>query len=209
MDETNKLVLATHEEEDAADNLLVSLSNIAYSAEPVSKAKKRKSHRSRFFFRISDSIATEVKKKRKVFKPKEMVHVDAEVEQRLKVYKQEIPAELSQNIDEVREFFLREIAPITMATGAGSSQAKEVVKRLLGSDVDNTQFEKFERMTQLAVNIKMARFVSRRFGMTKKEARDILEAMIPRPPTLIPIPQGAPNGRQGKTQGNKKANNSK
>jgi hypothetical protein len=113
------------------------------------------------------------------------------VESRLRVYKRQIPNELSNNIDAVREFFLTEIAPFTMSVSAGSSQALEVVRRLLGSDIDGTQFEKFEKMTALAVNIKMARFVSRALGMTKKEADEILALMTPRQPTVIPI--GVPN----------------
>jgi hypothetical protein len=168
--------------------MLASLTDIAYSTAPVKPVKPaRPSRKSRFFFRLSQSFVDEVQARKAKFVPKQMVHVDAEVTKRLKEYKREIPPELAGNIDGVREFFLREIAPFTLATGAGASQAREVVKRLVGSDVDGTQFEKFERMMALAVDIKMARYVARMLGLTKAEASEILASMKPRTPQIVPI----------------------
>lgn len=197
--EANNLVPATHEELDNNDSLFASLTDIAYSSVVDDKPTVLKErHTSRFFFRLGKSFAETAKHGQKTFKAKEVTHVDHEVEKRLKNYRREVPAELAANIDEVREFFLREIAPISLAADAGARQAQEVVKRMLGSDIDGTQFEKFERMAAKAVEIKMARFISRQFGMTKREALQILEELKPRQqPTIVPI--GVPNeNRQGK-----------
>lgn len=202
----NNLVPIADEQLDVADSLLASLTDIAYATNPEEKKVVVKSERrSRFFFRLTPSFAEEVKSKQLVFTPKEIIHIDHEVEKRLKNYKLEMPHTLEQNIEEVREFFLREIAPVTLAAGAGASQALEVVRRLVGSDIDGTQFEKFERMAAKAVDIKMARFVARQFGLTKTEAAEILAALVPRTPTIIPV--GVPqNERQVKEQPKKAPN---
>lgn len=189
MSEANNLVPATEEELDNADSMLASLTDIAYSTATEDKpvvVKERR--RSRFFFRLSPSFSEEVKNKQKAFSPKQLTHVDHQIEKRLKSYEKEIPSELEVNIGRVREFFLKEIAPISLAANAGSMQAMEVVKRLLGSNIDETQFEKFERMAAKAVEIRMARFICREFGMTKAEAKEILDTMMARPAqTIIPI----------------------
>src|SRR6185503_15040208 len=152
--------------------------------------------KSRFFFTLSASFTDEVRARKKVFAPKQLNHVDSEVTKRLKAYRADIPVELAANIDGVREFFLQEIAPYTLATGAGATQAREVVKSLLGSDIDGTQFEKFERMMAHAVDIKMARYVSRMLSLTKSEAREILDAMKPRTPQIVPIGMPQHENRQ-------------
>lgn len=188
MSASNNLVPVGDEEFDNADNMLSSLTDIAYSPVTTPKVKApAKTRQSRFFFRLSKSFTEDLDDKKKEFAPPQLTHVDAEVDRHLKNYKTHIPAELSANIDAVREFFLREIAPITLAAGAGASQAREVVKRLVKSDIDGTQFEKFEVMMAKAVDIKMARFVARQLGLTKAEAVQILEAMKPRPPQIVPI----------------------
>ena len=202
MNEANALVPVSEEELASEDALLASLSDIAYSTVTPEAKETPKIRKSQFFFRLSRSFADEVEAKKKNFIPKQLVHIDAEVERRLKSYKQQVPSELAHNIDQVREFFLQEIAPITMAVGAGTSQALEVVRRLVKSDVDGTQFEKFERMTAFAVDIKMARFIARALGLTKVEAAEILQAMKPRPPQIIPI--GVPNERQERAKEIKK-----
>jgi hypothetical protein len=189
MNGANNLVPVSDEELEVADSMLASLTDIAYSTPSSNKpaAPSRPRRRSRFFFKLSKSFVDETEARKRTFVPKQMVHVDAEVTKRLKEYKREIPPELAGNIDSVREFFLKEIAPITLATGAGATQAREVVKRLVGSDVDGTQFEKFERMMALAVDIKMSRFVARLLGLTKAEGAEIINAMKPRTPQIVPI----------------------
>jgi hypothetical protein len=197
--EANSLVPLTQEDMDNQDQLLASLMDIARSTAPKIVLKKKR-FKSRFFFRITRSVHDDVEVRKKQLAPKTLTHVDSEVEQHLKDYRKYIPKELEANISQVREFFLREIAPITLAADAGAVQAKEVVKRLVKSDVDGTQFEKFERMMAHAVDIKMARFVARQLGMTAKEATEILLRMQPRTPLIAPIPMGPPNERPQERQ---------
>lgn len=200
MNEANKLVPVSDEELEVADSLLASLTDIAYSTEPAKpEGPERPKRRSRFFFRLSSSFTDEVAARKKAFVPKRLDHVDSEVDKRLKAYKRDIPPELALNIDGVREFFLTQIAPFTLATGAGSTQAREVVKRLVGSDIDGTQFEKFERMTALAVDIKMARYIAKSLGLKKAEANSILASIQPRQPQIVPI--GIPQNENRRPEG--------
>lgn len=204
MDKANPLVPDTTELE-VADNWLASLTDMAYAipGTPVAKPKEQRRFKSRFFFRMSKSVAEETEARRRQLAPKEREHVDSEIEGRATTYKQELPAELAANIDDVREFFLREIAPMSFAFGAGAAQALNVARRTLNSDIDTTQFEKMERMAAHAIDIKMARFVSRSLGMTKKEARLILARMNPPRPQIVPV--GVPHGRQEGQKGKEKA----
>lgn len=205
MDKANPLVPDTTELE-VADNWLASLTDLAYAvpgADALPEERPRR-FKSRFFFRMGPSFAQEVEGRKKALAPRHVVHKDHEIERRVTAYKQDLPAELAYNIDEVREFFLREIAPISFAIGAGAAQALDVARRTLNSDIDTTQFEKLERMASHAVNIKMARFVARQLGLTKKEAREILAEMRPRQaPQIIPV--GIPNERQEREKSGKKA----
>lgn len=187
MTKASPLVPMTKQDEDVHDEVLASLSQLAYSSATI-KPKVRKKRHSRFFFRINPSFAQEVKAKKQSVLPKKLQPIDSEVDNRVATYKKELPAELSGNIDAVREFFLRDIGPLSLATSAGATQAMEVVKRLLNTDVDSTQFEKFERMSHAAVNLKMARFIARYYKLPKREAQRIIDAIAPKQPTFIPIP---------------------
>lgn len=188
--DAQELILTDTEGEAAADELLAALSDLAY-ATPVTQAPARKKYQSRFFFKLSRAIAVDVEEHKKKLIPKVMEHVDAEVEKRLKTYKKEVPPTIASNIEAVREFFLNVIGPRSMASSAGSSQAREIVQRLLNTEVDSTQFDKFERMSHEAVNIIMAKFVAQYYGLPVKAARAILASIQPRPPMSMPVPMQA------------------
>lgn len=199
------LILTDTEGEEAADNLLAALSDLAY-ATPVSNPTELKKHRSRFFFTLGSSTEEEVKEKASKFKPKELVHIDAEIERRLKTYKAEVPDELAANIAVVRDFFLSKVSPKSLATGAGASQAREIVQRMIGSDIDSSQFDKFERMSAAAVNLSMARFIVNYYRLPKSYVTKVLDAITPRPPSTITFesPKEPRHVRQKKdTEGSK------
>ncbi len=194
------LILTQPEEEDKADALLASLSTLAFATtdkpqskelESKSKAVIRKPKRdfdSRFFFKIEPSFAAEIQAKKKQFKPKALEHIDAEVEARLADYKNELPAELKANIELVREFFLKELAPLTLAGSAGTGQAQQVIQRLLGSPIQGDTFAKYEMMMKTASNIQTARFIARFIGLPKSYIPQILATLNPRPPLTFPVP---------------------
>ncbi len=181
------LILTDTVGEEAADELLAALSDLAYST-PVTKTPTKRKHTSRFFFRISRAVAVDVEAHKKRLVPKVMEHIDAEVEKRLKTYKKEVPPTIATNIEVVREFFLNVIGPRSLASSAGSSQAREIVQRMLNTEVDSTQFDKFERMSHEAVNIIMAKFVAQYYGLPIKAARRILASIQPRTPMSMPMP---------------------
>ncbi len=185
------LILTDTEGEAAADELLAALSDLAY-ATPTTTVRPKRKFKSRFFFRISRAIAVDVAEHKKRSTAKVMEHVDAEVEKRLKTYKTEAPEAIATNIKSVREFFLNVIGPRSLASSAGSSQAREVVQRLLNTEIDATQFDKFERMSHEAVNILMAKFVAQYYGLPVKAAYRILVSIQPRQPMSLPIPAQAP-----------------
>lgn len=199
---SNDLVLSTHDEQDEHDDLLASIGELAHAAQaPVAKPTprsllERSKYRSRFFFELSGSFVEEVKRRKKAVVKSGQDHVDAEITKRLALYKKTMPIHMAANIEAVREFFLTEIAPITIAIGAGSDQARDVVQRLLGSQVDGTQFAKFERMNAEAVNIRMAKFVAKQFKLPVGDVQRLLASISPaqhqQPFMPLPVPHQQP-----------------
>jgi hypothetical protein len=115
--------------------------------------------------------------------PKAVEHIDAEVESRLLTYRKEMPDILRNKVEKVREFFLTEIAPLTLASGGGNSQSREVVQRLLDTDVDTAMFARFENMVNRAATIKMAEFTLEYFQLPKEYLQSILGPTGNAPPT--------------------------
>lgn len=181
------LVPTSVKEGEASDELLAALSDLAYSNAPQQVPEKTK-HASKFFFKLGQSLDMSVKQRAKKFVPKKMEHIDDVVVKRLKDYKEELPPQLTGNISTVREFFLTELGPLTLAGGAGTIQAREVAQRLLNTEIDAGQFDKFERMSRIAANMRMARFIAEYYKLPRSAALKILEELAPRPPASIPIP---------------------
>lgn len=193
----DNLILTQPEEEQAADDLLASLSTLAFSSptapELVVTDESSTTYKSRFFFKPSVSFNQEVENRKQDFKPTALDHVDSVVEGRLSTYKKEMPVALSANIETVREFFLTQIAPLTLASVAGTSQAQDVVQRLVGSAVDGTVFDKYDKMLRSAINISMARFITQYLGLPKSAHTTLLNELVPKQHQgiTIPIPTAA------------------
>jgi len=181
-------VLSTHAEQEAADELLAALSDIAYASPEVELIKKSGKHKSKFFFQLDPSFSQATRLRAKTFKKKKIAHIDDHIIKRLKAYRKEVPDLLEPNITKVREFFLKEIAPRTLAGGPGMLQARDVVQRLLNTEIDGTQFDKFERMSHAAVSMVMAKFVAHYYGLPIDAATKILIDIAPRQPSFIPVP---------------------
>lgn len=151
----NNLVGLGQSEMEQQDSFLASLSRIAVTQSAPAPSKTRKS---RFWFKI-DPVGEYVRESKKQLKPKELEHVDKDVEERLTTYRGELPPALNSNIKAVREFFLKEIAPLTMASSGGAMQSREVASRLLETEIDSAIFGRFENMVNRAAVIKMGLFV--------------------------------------------------
>jgi len=153
---------------DQEDEFTKSLLQVAYtdptSPKATAKGSRFGKRNSKFWFQV-ESIEEEVKRRKAQFKPKVLEHVDEAIESRLKPFKDEFPRELRANINAVREFFLKEVAPLTVAASAGTSQAREVVERLMKTKVDTSVLSRFENMVGRAAVIKMGLYVLEYFHL--------------------------------------------
>lgn len=172
----NYLVVGDSSDED---DLLSTLSEAAVAA-PVIKPEvtKLKIRKSKFFFKLSPT-ESQLEKRVKQFKPKELVHIDDSIVNRSAAYAKELPVSLATNIDLIREFFLQELSPLTLAVNPGANQAIEVVQRTVGIAVDDTVIHQFERMFAKGVNIKMANYVTNYLGLDPIEAQTLLQVTVP------------------------------
>lgn len=202
--EEGKLIESTDKEIQANDDFISALSTVAYAGLDIDELEivDDTKPKSRFFFQVSESISQHVKKRAVKMKPKKLQHIDQVITDRLKTYKKEVPAELTNNIEQVREFFLKTIGPLTLAGGPGTIQARDVVQRLLNSEVDGQLFAKFDRMSEAAVTMVMAKFIAKYYRLPRTAEQAIIDSIAPRQPMVVPIPypepRNVPNRRNTK-----------
>lgn len=204
---SSTLLLSTKKEEDAADTLLAALTTIAH-ASPVEESKPKKTRRSRFFYRPSVSFQEDIDERKQISKPVPVDLVDQEVQERLNTYKTELPTKLTANIDRVREFFLKEIAPLTLAGQSGAGQARDVVQRLLNAEIDGTPFAQYDRMLAIATTIKMAREITKYMGLPAAMAENLLDSIQPKKEVAFMMPP-PPEERRGPVANATKSENLK
>lgn len=163
---TNNLIGKGEKELVQEDKLLLSLTSLAY-ATPVVQPKVKENRTSSFWFSL-ETTEQIVAKRKAALKSKEPEHIDAEVTKRLKTYEAEISPALKKRIKQVREFFLTEIAPLTLASSGGALQSKEVAQRMLDTEIDGAIFGRFDTMVNKAATIKLGLFVLKYFGLPKE-----------------------------------------
>jgi hypothetical protein len=203
------LVGATNEETQASDDFISALSTVAYAGAPeLDIVDDVRRSRSRFFFKVTPSLSQHVKQRAVKLKPKKLQHVDQVITDRAKTYKREIPDQLSTNMERVREFFLKVLGPKTLAGAPGSQQARQVVQRLLNTEVDGQAFVKFDRMSETAVSLVMARFVADYYNLPKSAVQTLLDSITPRAPMVVPMPYPEKTNVNRNTQEGKKSNTS-
>lgn len=201
---SNHLMLSTKAEEDSKDDLLSALSTMAYALPTVTevprKKKKKKlvtrnrtdpppKRRSRFFYVPTDSIVEEVTERKQMTEPASgLESVNAEVEKRVVSFSNELPPELQAHIEKVREFFVTEIAPKTLAVQGGTAQALDVVQRTINSAIDPSPFAQFERMVAQARLYKMASFVASYMGLPKSVEAALIESVTPKKEVVFMSP---------------------
>jgi len=147
---------------DQEDALTKGLLNVAYSVVPDEPVKKKVSRfgrrESRFWFQL-ESEKDKIARRRQEFKPPTLEHIDDAVTTRLKTFQKEVPDLLRSGIQEVREFFLKELAPLTLAAPGGVIQARDVAERMFNTTIDTGIFSRFDNMVNCATTIKVALFV--------------------------------------------------
>lgn len=214
--------LMTKQQEDEADSLLLAITNIAKplteetsslknlnSSNDASDAKRLNtinslgiassnipSRRSRFFFQPTQSFNEELEDRKKISRPREVEIADAAIEARRKTYQEELPSALDSNIEKVREFWLREIAPLTLAAQSGSSQAKDIVQRILDVEIDNIPFMKFQRMLETASTIKMAEYIAKYIKINKSYVPSLADSTQPKKEVLVVNPSQHEQNRE-------------
>jgi len=172
------LVGASQAQLDHEDALTRGLLTVAYSDPAAPKAEKPKVSRfgtrqSRFWFRL-ETLTEETNRRKAQFKPKELEHIDSAVVARLRSFTKEIPLDLKTRIEQVREFFLKELSPLTMASSGGALQAKEVAERMFKTEVDQALFSRFDNMVNRAATIKVALFVKSYFDLPDEYISSLL-----------------------------------
>jgi len=191
----NHLLLTDVKKEEADDELLASLTNIAYKTpveQPTTKVQNpertQSKRKSRFFFRPTKSFTSEVEYSKQSLAPRDssaITVLDAEVEKRKLAYDKELPKALNDNIKAVREFFLTEIGPLALAAQAGTVQASQVMQRTLNTEVDTQAFIQFERMVGKASTIKMARFIASYLKLPTRTVEELLQIVQPPAPKEV------------------------
>lgn len=178
-----KTVNSIHAE---AAKRVASLTDGALRALPRKKKKAKplnSTRKSRFFFKITESFEDEMSRRQRELEASRdpgMVSLDAEVDERRDRYIKELPPRLQRNIVNVREFFLKEIGPLTLAGSAGTTQAREVIQRTLNAPVNEQPFAQFERMLGAANTLKMARFITKYAGLNPGDAASLLSSISPK-----------------------------
>jgi len=194
-----KTVNSVHEEAARLNkDSLSDESEFSTSGLSVDLSKKK----SKFFFRVTESFEEEMARRQKDLEDSRdpgLVNLDAEVDLRKEKYSKELPPKLQRNIVAVREFFLKEIGPLSLAAGAGSIQAREVMQRTLNAPVGEQAFAQFERMLNSANTIKMARFITKYTGLSINEAPSLVASIAPKKEAYF-FPNQPPDERRVKAK---------
>lgn len=160
--------------EETTNNLLSELeSRFSLLAQSVPKAR-RKNRSSRFWHRVEATTQENINELKASVKPKKLEHIDAPIERRTALYKKELPPMLKTNIRQIREFFLKEIAPLTFAVGGGVIQSRAVAERTIESGVDSSMFSRFEQMVGRAATLRMAHYVLDMFALPPSFLNDVI-----------------------------------
>ena len=174
---TNSVVGRSARDLAKSDMTLDALSNLAYSTAPAKVTKKQPNRTSSFWFRV-ESVADVVAKAKVDLAPKQVEHVDLEITKRVASYKAQLSPALKTNIEVVREFFLRELTPLTVASEGGITQAKEVVQRLLNTEVDSALIDRFRGMASRAAVLRLAIFMVEYFELPKEYIHNLFSQPI-------------------------------
>lgn len=181
----------TIEEAKQQDNVLSRISQIAYL--PKDKQKKAQAvqsdskYTSRFFFHVDDKDELSIIEESVKAKPKEEP-INIEILKRSDAYAKELPVSLKDAIVKIREFFLKEIAPKSIALQSGLVQAKAVIEHQVG-EIDASEIAWAEKFAAQSSKLRVLRFIKELFQLTDEEAEKVYElSCIPKQPNIIMMP---------------------
>lgn len=174
---TNNLVGMTVEESEKQDKFLSQISRIAYPVDKnnnkVKPVKSDSKYKSRFFFKVTDKDEISVIENSVHSRPQEEP-INIEIVQRSDKYAKELPNELKLAIIKIREFFLKEIAPKSIALQGGLAQAKAVIEQQVG-EVDASEMMWAEKFAVHSSKLRVLRFIKELFELTDDEAEKLYD----------------------------------
>lgn len=182
----------TIEEAKRQDKFLSQISRIAYlpKEKKQNQAKSIKSeskYTSRFFFHVDDKDELSIIEESVTAKPKEEP-INVEILKRSDTYAKELPSSLKESIVKIREFFLKEIAPKSLALQGGLAQAKAVIEQQIG-EVDASEMVWAEKFAAHSSKLRVLRFIKTLFQLTDAEAEKVYElACLPKQPNIFMMP---------------------
>lgn len=187
----NPINPVTKADENAADDVLYAISNLGIPRELEAEWEGSSDRDSRFWYRPTISFSADVDRRKRAVVPKEAQVVLDAIDERAITYSTELPPELDSNMTVVREFWLKEIAPLTLPAQAGAEHARSVITKVLGSDVDSTSFIQFQRMLGEASKIKIAQYLVEYMGLQQEHVEALLQSVAaqkgPREVMYVPL----------------------
>lgn len=165
----------------------------ALSVVAHTQKKEKRRERSRFFFRLDDPVLQIKEEEQPVNEA--LVKATDEVQH-------DLPARMVPLVDNVRSFFLNELAPLTLAGVTGAQQARKALSDALGTEVDASTEAKFRTLLSKATDIKLASYIKRYMSLSEEEAALLIDAIKPKTPANLVLPLGQPyeNKHSQKTQ---------
>lgn len=176
------------EDEARQDAVLSGLTNMAYGGKkPMTRPPRTRRESNPFFYYRTESFAEAVGIQKAIVEPQKqaMQHIDQEVEDRLKTYEKELSESLEKNIESVREFFLKEVDPLSLGIQGGTAQVHSLMTRIFPDGIDTEQFVQFVHMAKQARKIKMANFITRYMGLELSDAEKIIDSLTPKKEVLM------------------------
>lgn len=159
--------------EQATDAFLQSLSQVAW---PVKKPKAKRPRPTG-----NTSIERDIRKqqrKAKGARRKVIDELELDTEKRTGQYEGELSPALWDNVSKVREFFLSEINPLVFASSLGSAQARDVVQRVLQTNVDQEPYHYFDNLMRKAIRLKLQQFVAQYANVDSKDLANLVEKVV-------------------------------
>jgi hypothetical protein len=177
------------EDEARQDAVLSGLTNMAYGGgkKPMTRPVRNRREKNPFFYYRTESFSEAVGIQKATVEPQKqaMQHIDQEVEDRLKTYEKELPVTLEKNIEAVREFFLKDVDPLSLGIQGGTAQVHSLMTRIFPDGIDTEQFVQFIHMAKQARKIKMANFIAAYMGLDVSDAERIADSLTPRKEVLM------------------------
>lgn len=174
---TKKPAKTTRTKTTNNQNIADAIANVASSSSPAPPPKKS---RSRFFFRVDKEDTINIRE--------EDVPVNSDLVKATDDAQSSLPARMAPLVNDVRDFFVNELAPLTLAGITGAQQARAALAEVLGVEVDATTEVKFRSLLARAIDIKLASYVKNYMNLSEDEATLLLDTLKPRNPANLVLP---------------------